>query len=284
MKTGVTTRRRSSRWSAPAGVVASGVILLFFMAFAVLGDSVAPYNATRQDLLLGVTGPSPSHLLGTDELGRDVLSRVIAGARSALIGPFVITLGVTMLGTALGTIAGFGRGLFDTFVTRFADLIYALPALLVAIVVTGLVGGGYTVAILVVTVFSLPTCLRITRGATLSQARLAYVDAARTLGMPARRIIARHIVPAIFPPIVATALLTFVAALVSLSSLSFLGIGVPPGAADWGRMISDGRAIAYGNLWALVSPAICLALVAIAMTLMGDWLYERLSRSDLEHD
>jgi len=241
------------------------------------GALVAPQDPEFQDLVLGTTSRTDGHLLGTDELGRDVFSRLIVGTRAALLGPLVVALLAVLIGAPLGLAAGYSGGRIDTIVSRFADLIWALPALLVAIVVIGVTQGGYWLAAAVLSFLSLPHSIRLTRSATLVQARLPYVDAARTLGISTSRIMFRHILPNVFPTVLATFLLDFVGALIGFAALAFLGIGVEPGSSDWGTMLASGKELIFVNPWMLLGPGIAIVIAAASITLLGDWAYERFS-------
>jgi peptide/nickel transport system permease protein len=160
---------------------------------------------------------------------------------------------------------------------RTVDLMYALPALLVAIVVGGVLGGGYWIAIAILIVLFSPYDARLVRGATLEQRGLPYVEAARALGLSPRRIMFRHIWPNLLPLVVANTFLNFAFALVTLAGLSFIGIGVDPGTPDWGRMLAESRTLLFDNPWAALAPGAMLVATAVSMNLAGDWLYERLS-------
>jgi peptide/nickel transport system permease protein len=268
-------RRRLPVLTAIALVVAAAVAVA-----VVFGSHIAPHDPDAQDLILGASGRSADHWLGTDDLGRDVFSRMVVGARAALIGPLVIALLTLLVGAPLGLMAGYYGGRVDGAISRGADLIWALPALLVAIVVLGVVDGGYWLTVAVVAFLSLPHMLRLSRSATLVQARLPYIDAVRTLGLSGPRIMARHVLPNVSPTIVATFLLDFVGALIVFSSLAFLGIGLEPGSADWGTMLASGRELLFVNPWLLLGPGIAIVLTAASVTLLGDWAYERLSERD----
>lgn len=267
------TRRR--RFSP---VIAIALLYVALVAIAAaFGHRIAPHDPEAQDLLLGLSRPGGEHWLGTDDLGRDIASRTIIGARTAVTGPLLVAAGSMLLGNALGLIAGYRGGWVDSAIMRSVDLVYALPGLLVAIVVVGVLGGGYYLAVgLLVLLFS-PVDTRLIRGATLEQRGLAYVEAARTLGLSEKRIIFRHIWPNVLPVAVGNAFLTFAFALVSLSALSFLGLGVPPGTADWGWMLADSRTLLFDNPAAAIAPGIALVLTAAAVNVMGDWAFERLS-------
>nr|WP_243751866.1 ABC transporter permease [Leucobacter weissii] len=175
----------------------------------------------------------------------------------------------------LGTLAGYRRGVVDFAVSRWSDLLFALPVVLVAIVVVGVFGAGYwlTVALLIL-LFS-PSDIRIVRAAVLEQSARPYIESARVAGVGSGRIMFVHILPNVLPLVVTNLLLNVAFALVALSSLSFLGLGVPPGSADWGRQLADGRLIMADNPAAVWVPALLIIAVACAVNLLGDWLSER---------
>jgi ABC-type dipeptide/oligopeptide/nickel transport system permease subunit len=254
---------------------AAGAIVLLMLACVVAGPWIAPHDPSAQNPLLGPTGPGAGHWLGTDQLGRDVLSRVIIGARPALIGPICIAAATVVVGASLGLLAGYRGGVADALLNRFADLVYALPALLVTMVIVGVAGGGYWLAVTVLIILSLPGEIRLCRSATIVQARLPYVDAAQTLGITARRVMFGHILPNIMPTVVATFLLDFAGALVGFSSLAFLGFGVQPGSPAWGSMLAEGQSLIFVNPWLSLAPAIMLILTTASVTLLGDWVYDQ---------
>lgn len=267
---------RLLRWIPSAVVIA---IIGLSVLCAIAGPALAPLPPEQQDLLLGASPPSTEHLLGTDDLGRDVLSRVIVGARTAIIGPVVIAVGAMLLGTAIGLVAGFRGGRLGALLMRMVDLIYALPALLVAIVLAGVVGGGYWMAVGLLIVLFCPFDARVVRGATLAQRRMPYVEATSLLGLPSSHILVKEIWPNVRPVELANAFLNFAFGLVYLASLAFLGIGVPPGVPDWGRMVSEGLGYIEFNPWGVLAPGIAIVLVAASVTLIGDRLEERFSDS-----
>lgn len=252
-------------------VVLSGIVFL-----ALFGGWIAP-DAHLQDLGTGTTGPSSAHWLGTDDLGRDIFSRVIVGARTAVVGPTLITVGAGVIGSLLGLLAGYVGGFTDSVILRWADLMFALPGHLVAIVVVGVFGGGYYLAIVVLIVLSSPYDTRLIRAATLEQRPRPYIEAARVLGLPGRRIALRHVLPNVFPIMIASVFLGFAYALLALAALSFLGLGVGPGTPDWGRMLAESRRLLFDNPAAALAPGAMLVLTAASTNLIGDWLAERLS-------
>lgn len=269
-------KRRASRWPSPEIVLCLAFVFLVVLA-AFASPLLAPHDPAVENLSAGLQGPSSAHLLGTDESGRDILSRVIAGAKSALVGPIVVVLGAMIIGTIFGLLAGYRGGWVDSVIMRVVDLLYSLPGLLVAVVALGVFGGGYWVAVAVLVVLTSPYDTRLIRGATLEQRNLPYVDAARTLGLSSPRIMLRHIWPNITPLIVANSFLNFAFTLVALASLAFLGLGAGPGATDWGQMLHENISQIEANPWAVMAPGIALVLLALSMNLIGDWMYERLS-------
>jgi peptide/nickel transport system permease protein len=258
------------------------LIILFAMAViaavilcAVFGTAIAPYAPDTQRLLIGDKPPSAAFLAGTDLLGRDVLSRVIHGARTALVGPIVVAAGAFTIATLLGLLSGYLGGFVDSAIMRWADFMLALPGPLVAIVVVGVVGGGYWIAVLVLVILFTAPDTRIVRSAVLEQRPRPYIDAARTLGVSKTRILFVHILPNVLPLVLAYVLLDFAFALVNLAGLSFLGLGVQPGTPDWGRMLFENRNILFANPVGLLLPAAMIILTAVSMNLIGDWLAER---------
>jgi peptide/nickel transport system permease protein len=262
----------------PSVVVAAAFIVVLAVGVcAIFGGAIAPHDPSAQYLVATLTRPSSSHWLGTDDLGRDVFSRTIAGARTAVLGPLLIAVGAMLIGNVFGLVAGYRGGMIDATIMRIADLVYALPALLVAIVVVGVLGGGYFRAVGLLVFLFCPFDTRLVRAATLEQRSRPYVEAARTLGLPRWRIMFLHIWPNVLPVAVANATLAFAFALVALSSLSFLGIGVGPGTADWGRMLADSRTLLFDNPATALAPGIALVVTAASVNIIGDWLFERLS-------
>jgi peptide/nickel transport system permease protein len=254
-------------------------IAMFFVAVAIVlaafGRQLAPYAANQQQLLVGDGPPSAEHWAGTDLLGRDVLSRTMVGARSALIGPAVVAAGAFAIATILGLLSGYLGRFTDSVVMRWVDFMFALPGPLIAIVVVGVVGGGYWTAVAVLVILFTAPDTRIVRSAVLEQRPLPYIEAARTLGIPRRRIMFLHILPNILPILAAYVVLDFAFALVSLAGLSFLGLGVSPGAPDWGRMLFENRSILYTNPMASLLPAATIVITAGSINIVGDWIYER---------
>jgi peptide/nickel transport system permease protein len=271
-------RPHGPRSAISVGIVAAFIIVAIVVICAFFGASIAPNSPFTQRLNVGDVPPSAEFLAGTDLLGRDVLSRVIHGSWTALIGPIVVAAGAFTIATVLGLLSGYLGGIVDSAIMRWVDFMLALPGPLVAIVVVGVVGGGYWTAVLVLVILFTAPDTRIVRSAVLEQRPLPYIDAARALGVPKARILFIHILPNVLPIIVAYVLLDFAFALVNLSGLSFLGLGVEPGTPDWGRMLFENRTILFTNPMALLLPATMIILTAVSMNLIGDWLFEQLTK------
>jgi peptide/nickel transport system permease protein len=253
-------------------LIVAGVLLM-----AVFGALLAPQNPAAQNLAIVTAPPSGAHWLGTDALGRDVFSRVIAGSRTAFFGPLVIAAASFLLGNLLGLFAGYRGGLADSVIMRWVDFMWSLPALVILVVVAGTVGSNYWLAVAVLIVLTVPFDTRVIRGATLEQVPRPYVEAAKTLGVPRWKIMLFHVWPNVSPVAVANTCLVFAGSLVTLAGLEFLGLGLPPGTPDWGLMLSQNEALLFTNPLATIAPGVMIVLTAIAMNLIGDWLYELLT-------
>lgn len=267
--------RRRTR--PPVGILLSVAFLVLIVLVALLGTRITPHDPYVQRLLLGDTPPNTTHWAGTDTLGRDILSRAMIGSRTALIGASVVAIGAAVFAISFGLLAGYVGGRIDSVIMRAVDTMLALPGLLIAIVVVGVVGGGYWTAVLVLATLFIAPNTRIARSAVLEERALVYVEAARVMGIGRLKIMYRHILPNILPIVMAHVVLDFAFALVSLAGLSFLGLGVAPGAADWGRMMFENRSIMFANPAAVALPAALLILAATTINMVGDYLYQVLS-------
>jgi peptide/nickel transport system permease protein len=274
--TGLGGRVRGAR--RPSFLMAFCFLFVIVVLICVIfGTYIAPHDANAEDLANSFGGPSWHHLMGTDALGRDIFSRTIVGARLAVIGPLVIAGGAMLIGNFLGTLSGYYGGPIDFTIMRWADLMFSLPGLLIAIVVVGVLGGGYWLAVITLMLLTAPYDARLIRATVLEQRPRPYVEALETLGLKKTRIMFFNIWPNVVPVVIANTFLNFAFSLVALAGLSYLGLGAAPGAAEWGRMISDNRNLLLQNPLAPLGPAIALVLTAMSMNLIGDWLYEWLS-------
>jgi peptide/nickel transport system permease protein len=254
----------------------SAVVLSAVTLVAVVGPFVSPYDPLDQDLANNYAKPSVDHPLGTDDLGRDTLSRLIHGARISLgISLSSVGLGVIM-GTFLGLMAAYYRGWLDTVIMRFMDFLLALPGILLAIAIVAVLGKGILNTVIAVAIFTVPTFARLVRGSALSIQELDYIEATRALGASDHRIIFKHIVPNALTPIVVQATLSLGTAILISSGLSFLGLGVQPPHPEWGAMLSKGRELIRTTPVAAVAPGISITLVVLSFSMLGDGLRDAL--------
>jgi len=251
-------------------------IILVFSLMAMLGPLVAPYDPAVISLSDRLDGPTASHWLGTDELGRDVLSRIIIGARITL----VITTGAVGLaliaGTALGLVAGFYGGAVDNVISRLIDVLMAMPGFLMAIAIIAALGTGTSNVILAVGIYSIPVFARVARGSTIAAREQEYILAARALGAKNGYIIVRHIFPNVVSPLIVQVTLRLATAILSASGLSFLGLGPQPPTPEWGAMLSTAREFINSAPLLAVFPGLAILLVTVSFNLMGDGLRDAL--------
>jgi ABC-type dipeptide/oligopeptide/nickel transport system permease subunit len=257
-------------------VLVSFVFLALLVFVAVFADQISPYRPEFQMRGRGVAwqDPSAAHWLGTDGLGRDILSRLFHGARVSL----VLGIGVAALqlsvGMGLGVISGYFGGWVDFLIMRVTDMIYAFPGLLLIILIVSMVGGGVFTAFVVLALVSWPDVCRLTRTQVLVLKKLEYVQAAQVLGASTRHIIWRHLFPNFIRPIAALVPLGIGLVILSEASLSFLGLGVVPPGASWGNMISDAAVRLKVNPGLVLLPGMCLVLTILALNYISDWLLD----------
>lgn len=265
------------RWirGIPVGVLLSGIFLAIVLLWALLPGLFAP-NALGQDLgSSGLPAGSPGHLLGTDSLGRDVLALLIAGSGSALKGPVSIAVGSLIIGLIFGGLAGWKGGWVDRIISAYADLTLSMPSMLLAIVAAGIIGGGYWVSVLVMIILYSPFDIRLVRSAVIAQKNMPYIEAAMILRLKTPRILAVHILPNILMLVMVNLFLNIAYGLVSMSSLSFLGLGVAPGSADWGRQLAEGKQYLFNNPALAIGAGIMIILTAIAINVIGNYILEK---------
>jgi len=246
---------------------------------ALLGDSVAPYPPNSQNLDETFLAPfSSGHLLGTDNLGRDVLSRLIAADRVALFAAATAVVVAMVVGIPLGFIAAYFGGWVDVVVQRATDALQSMPPLMLAIALLGAVGPGLTNAMIVIGLVFSPAFLRLVRASVLEIMSEPYIEASRSIGTPALRLVLTRILPNALPPVLVQVSIVMGIALIAEASLSLLGLGVSPPDASWGLMISQGYNFLYQQPWLVVLPGITLALAVLALNLVGDGLRDSVGR------
>ncbi|MBB5084109.1 ABC transporter permease [Nonomuraea endophytica] len=249
------------------------------VAVALAGPWLAPADPNASDLGAALTGPSPAHPLGADAAGRDTLSRLLAGASASLLGPIAVVLFSTVAGVLVGVTAGWFGGWPDTFLSRAAELLLAFPALLVAIVFVSLYGTGLAAPVIALSLAYLPYVSRLARNLTLSERRLPYLAAYRVQGFSGLAICVRHLIPNIAPVVLAQSSVNFGYALLDLSALSYLGLGVPPLTPTWGSMINDGQsALLQGHPLSAILPCAAIVLTVVAFNVVAEHWADRVSR------
>ena len=262
--------RRMLRENKLAGVSLL-VIILMFLCMA-LAPVLTSYGETDMDLLNRLQPPSGAHLLGTDEGGRDVLTRLLYGSRVSLMVGIVPTLLSMVLGALLGVVAGYRGGLTDTVIMRLADVVLAFPSMLLAMVIMYTLGGGMFNVFLTLTLMNWGSVARIARSETLRLKESEYVEAARSIGVSGWNIIRRHILPNCLPTLIVLFTLNVPAAILTESSLSFLGLGIQPPSASWGLMVNTGRQYLYNAPWLSFAPSAAIMVAVLSFNFLGDGL------------
>ena len=252
-------------------VFSAFVILLMILA-AVFAPFLTRYSFREMDLLNRLSPPSAAHLLGTDEGGRDILTRLLYGSRISLLAGVLPTLVSMVLGVILGVTAGYYSGLADAVIMRLADIMLAFPSILLAMVIMYTLGGGLFNVFLTLTIVNWASVARIVRAETLSLKTSEYVDAARVIGVRRPVIILRHILPNCMPTLIVLFTLEVPSAILTESSLSFLGLGVQVPNASWGLMVNAGRQFLYNAPWLSLVPAGAIMLAVLAFNFLGDGL------------
>lgn len=258
------------------GAVAGACVLLFMVLLALAAPLVAPFDPLQRAVGERLSAPNTTYLLGTDALGRDVLSRVIYGARISLQVGLYAVIAASVVGIPLGLLAGFFGGRLDNLIMRAMDVILAFPGIIFAIWLIAMLGSNLRNVIIAITFFNVPTYARLARGSTLSVREMDYITAERCIGASKVRMILRHVLPNILAPLVVMMTLNISGAIMTGASLSFLGLGVLPPTAEWGSMLADGRGYLRNAWWMAFFPGITITLVVLAANLAGDGLRDAL--------
>jgi len=268
------TRLKRVAAKNPLGMVGAILIVLLLLA-AALADLIAPYDPVSQ-LARRLTAPNDLYLLGTDEFGRDVLSRIIHGSRISLyVG--VVSVGIALgIGGTLGLIAGYFGGWIDNLLMRLMDVMFSIPSLVLAIAITGILGPNLRNAMIAIGIVYTPTFARVARGPVLSVVQQEYIQAARTIGARDWRIIAQHVLPNVTAPIIVQTTLSLSTAILAEAVLSFLGVGTQPPEPSWGTMLGTGRKFMETAPWVAVFPGLAIMLAVLGFNLLGDGLRDAL--------
>jgi len=280
VSTGIVRRRGTGRllaWSALGPVATVSAIIFIGLALvAIFAPLIAPTSPTGVDPLNVFAPSSAQHLLGTDDTGRDILSRLIYGARPSLAGPLLVVLLSSTVGTALGVAAAWYRGIADAVLSRVFDLLFAFPGIVLALLAATLFGPGFIAPVLALSIAYLPLVARLMRAAAMKERSLPYVEALQIQGASPWRITMRHLLPNILPLLVVQATIGFGYALLDLAAISFLGLGLQPPTADWGVMIADGKpSILDGNPQQSLYAAAVDVIAVVAVNLVGERLATR---------
>jgi peptide/nickel transport system permease protein len=264
-------------WRTFAGRIGL-ILVLFFVAMALTAPLLAPYDPLANDWLAVLQPPSAAHLLGTDELGRDVLSRLLWGAQSPLIAAFGSVAVALAVGIPIGMMAGYAGGATDAVISRLTDTLLAIPGIMLAIALALFLGGSLFNATLAIAVAATPAFIRLSRARTIQVMAEPYVEAARSVGVRTLRLLFVHVLPNLLPPIIVQATLAMAVAVIAEASLSFLGLGRPPPAPSWGAMLTVGKDYIANAPWLSIWPGLCIFLVTVGFSLLGDGLRQSLDR------
>ena len=252
------------------------IILLIEIILAILAPVIAPYDYMEMDIVAAQQGPSLAHWFGTDELGRDIFSRVLYGARYSISMGVLAVLISTTIGMTIGSIAGYFGGQVDNIIMRLLDIIQSLPAMLLSIVLSAVLGPGYFNTILALSVNGMPASARMLRAQMMKVRGNEYIEAAQSINCSKFRIILRHMIPNSFSPNIVQATMAIAHMIVMAASLSFIGLGVQPPTPEWGAMLSGARQFIRQCPHMVIFPGLAIAVTVLAVNLMGDGLRDAL--------
>lgn len=272
-------RRANGRRASFLAITLPAAFVLACLAFcAIFADWITPYDPLKQNLMQALQGPSAAHWLGTDDLGRDVLSRLIVGCRIAVIAAAEATSIALILGVPIGLFIGYRGGWWDWVVMRLVEAIMSIPGIMVAIVIIAILGAGLHRAMIALGILFSTSFLRLARGVVLAEREEVYVKSARVIGASDRRILLRHIFPNIAPPLIVQVTLTVGAVLLAEAGLSFIGLGVQPPNASWGTMLNTAASFMELDWFLAIPPGIAIVLTVLSINLLGDVLRDAIGR------
>jgi peptide/nickel transport system permease protein len=270
------TRRALRRLAQRKGAMVALVVILVLVALALLAPMISPYDPARQSWSAVRKAPSALNWFGTDEVGRDILTRILYGARASLSAGVISVAIAIAIGVPVGLVAGYAGGLIDGLISRFTDAMLACPFLILAIALAAFLGPSLTNAMIAIGVTATPLFVRLTRGQVLSVKAEDYVEAARAIGNPHWRIAFRHILPNVLPALLVQATLTIATAIIAEASLSFLGLGQQPPAPSWGSMLNSAQRFLSTAPWMAVFPGLAIFITVLSFNLLGDGLRDAL--------
>ena len=264
--------RLRTRYSAMAGLA----VVVLVIAVALLAPFIAPYDPTAQSYSTIRKPPTGAHLFGTDEVGRDILARIIYGARASLAAGLVSVAIAIGIGVPLGLLAGYLGGLVDGLISRLTDAMLACPFLILAIALAAFLGPSLTNAMIAIGITATPIFIRLTRGQVLTVKSELYVEAARAVGIRGWRIAVEHVLPNVMPQLLVQASLTVATAIIAEASLSFLGLGQQPPAPSWGAMLNTAQRFLTNAPWMAIYPGLAIFVTVLSFNLLGDGLRDAL--------
>jgi peptide/nickel transport system permease protein len=270
------TRRALRRLAQRKGAMVALVVILVLVALALLAPMISPYDPARQSWSAVRKAPSALNWFGTDEVGRDILTRILYGARASLSAGVISVAIAIAIGVPVGLVAGYAGGLIDGLISRFTDAMLACPFLILAIALAAFLGPSLTNAMIAIGVTATPLFVRLTRGQVLSVKAEDYVEAARAIGNPHWRIAFRHILPNVLPALLVQATLTIATAIIAEASLSFLGLGQQPPAPSWGSMLNSAQRFLSTAPWMAIFPGLAIFITVLSFNLLGDGLRDAL--------
>lgn len=258
----------------------SGAIILAAVIMAVFSGVLAPYDPTEVDPAASfLPALSPGHLLGTDKLGRDLLSRLIVGAQSSMLNALLIVLFEVVIGVPIGLICGYYGGKIDAVIMRIWDVVCAIPSLLLSFILIAVFGRGNLTGVMAIGIAFIPLTAKMARSLIITEKKAVYVEACRSMGYSDMRIIFSHILPNVITTMIAQFTMDVGAAIVSMATLSYLGLGIQPPDADWGTLLENGMQNFYNNTILLSAPAVAIMLVTVAVNIFSDGIQEYIDPS-----
>jgi peptide/nickel transport system permease protein len=268
----IVARRLSKNSSAVIGFI----ITVFLVVIAIFAPLIAPYPYDKMDLSHARDAPSWEHLFGTDELGRDVFSRIVWGSRFSLSIGVLAVLMSTAIGMVFGALAGFFGGTVDDIIMRLTDILQSIPGILLAIAVSVVLGPGFFNTLLALAIGGIPMTIRLLRGSILGIRHQEYLEAATSINASSPRIIYRHVIPNSFSPVLVSSTMSIGHVIMMAAMLSFIGLGVQPPTPEWGAMIAGGRSLIRSSPWMVIFPGIFIMLAVLALNMFGDGLRDAL--------
>ena len=269
-------RRVLRQLSYNRGAMIGAAILLIEVILAILAPWIAPYDYNKIDILNAMQGPSAAHWFGTDDMGRDILSRILIGSRYSLSLSILAVLFGLLLGCVVGSIAGYFGGKVDNIIMRVLDIIQSLPSMVLVIVLSAVLGSGFFNTILALSIGGIPGSARLLRAQMLKVRENEYIEAARSINCSKFRIVVKHLLPNSFSPMIVSSTMGVASMLVSAAGLSFLGLGVQPPAPEWGAILSSSRQFIRNSPYMALFPGLAIASTVLSLNMMGDGLRDAL--------